>query len=38
MKRSRFTDEQLAYALQQAESGTMVANVCRQLGIGEAIF
>ena len=38
MKRSRFTDEQIAYALKQAESGTAVADVCRQLGISDATF
>ena len=38
MKRSRYSDEQLAYALRQAESGTGVADVCRQLGISEATF
>lgn len=38
MKRSRFSDEQVAYALRQAEGGTAVADVCRQLGISEATF
>jgi len=38
MKRSRFSDEQIAYALRQAESGVAVADVCRQLGIAEATF
>ena len=38
MKRSRFSDEQIAYALRQAESGTAVADVCRQIGISEATF
>ena len=38
MKRSRYTDEQIAYALRQAESGTAVADVCRQLGLSEATF
>ena len=38
MKRSRYTDEQIAYALRQAESGTAVADICRQLGISEATF
>ena len=31
MKKSRFTGEQITYALKQADSGTPVANVCRQL-------
>lgn len=38
MKRSRYSDEQIAYALRQAESGTAVADVCRQMGISEATF
>jgi putative transposase len=38
MKRSRFSDEQIGYALRQAEAGTAVADVCRQLGISEATF
>jgi putative transposase len=38
MKRSRFSDEQIAYALRQAEGGTAVADVCRQLGVSEATF
>jgi putative transposase len=38
MKGNRFTDEQIAYALRQAEGGTPVADVCRQLGVSEASF
>jgi putative transposase len=38
MKCSRYSDEQIAYALRQAESGTAVGEVCRQLGISEATF
>lgn len=29
MKRSRFTDEQIAFALQQADQGTQVGEVTR---------
>jgi putative transposase len=36
MKRSKFTEEQIAYGLRQAESGTPVPDVCRQLGVSEA--
>ena len=36
MKRSRFTEVQVAYALRQAEAGTAVPDVCRNLGISEA--
>jgi putative transposase len=38
MKRSRFTDQQIAFALQQAETGTPVEEVCRKLGISEGTF
>jgi len=38
MKRSKFTEEQIAYGLRQAESGTPVPDVCRQLGVSEATF
>ena len=36
MKTSRYTEEHVAYALRLAESGTPVADVCRQTGIAEA--
>lgn len=38
MKKSRFTEEQVIYALRLAEGGSPVADVCRQLGISEATF
>jgi putative transposase len=38
MKKSRFTEEQIAFALRQAESGTRVAEVCRKMGISEQTF
>ena len=38
MKRSKFSEEQIAYALRQAESGTPVADICRQLGVSEATY
>ena len=38
MKRSKFTEEQISYALRQVESGTPPADVCRQLGVSEATF
>ena len=36
MKKSKFTEEQIAYALRQVESGSPPADVCRQLGVSEA--
>jgi putative transposase len=38
MKRKRYSDEQIAFALRQAENGTMVEEVCRKLGVSEATF
>ena len=38
MKRSRFTEEQILYALRQVEGGAPVNDVCRQLGCSEASF
>jgi putative transposase len=38
MKKSKFTEAQIVFALQQAESGVTVAEVCRKLGISEATF
>ena len=36
MKKSRFTEEQIVFALKQAELGTPVPEVCRKLGISDA--
>lgn len=38
MKKSRYTEEQILFALKEAESGRPVADVCRQMGISEATF
>jgi putative transposase len=38
MKKSRYTEEQIAFALRQAESGMPVSDVCRQMGVSEATF
>jgi putative transposase len=38
MKKSKFSEEQIAYALRQVESGSLPADVCRQLGVSEATF
>ncbi len=36
MKRSKFSEEQVVYALRQAETGTPSGDLCRQLGVSEA--
>ncbi len=38
MKKSKFTDQQIAFALKQAESGTAVEKVCRKLGMSQQTF
>lgn len=38
MKRSKFTEQQIAFALKQAELGTSVEEVCRKIGISDATF
>ena len=38
MKKTKFTDEQIAFALQQQEVGTPVAEIARKLGIADQIF
>lgn len=38
MKKSKFTDEQIAFALKQAEVGTPVEEVCGKMGISDCEF
>jgi len=38
MKRSKFTEEQISFALKQAETGTPVKEVIRKIGITEQTF
>ena len=38
MKRSKFTEAQIAFILRQAEEGTSVAEVCRKAGISQATY
>jgi len=38
MKSSRYTAEQVAFAMRQAESGTSVSEICRKMGIAEQTF
>ena len=38
MKRKRFTEEQIAFALRQVEAGGPVNEVCRKLQVSEQTF
>jgi putative transposase len=38
MGRKHYTEEQIAFALRQAESGTPVAEIIRRLGVSEQTF
>ena len=38
MKKSRFTEQQIAFALKQQEVGTPVDEICRKMGISDATF
>ena len=38
MKKSKFTEEQIALALHRAEDGTPIEEICRKLGISDATF
>lgn len=36
MQRKRYSDEQVAFALRRAESGTAVEEICRKMAVSEA--
>ena len=38
MKRKRFSEEQIAFALRQADSDTMIEEICRKMGVSEPTF
>jgi putative transposase len=38
MKMSKFTEQQIVFAIKQSESGTLVAEVTRKLGISDVTF
>jgi putative transposase len=38
IKRSKFTETQIIFALKQSETGVKVEKVCRKMGISEATF
>jgi putative transposase len=38
MKKSKFTESQIVFAIKQVETGTRIDEVCRKMGISEATF
>jgi putative transposase len=38
MRKSQYTDQQIAFALRQAEGGTAVEEICRKMGVSEPTF
>ena len=38
MKKSKFTEEQVVYALKQAEAGVPIKELCRKYGVSDATF
>ncbi len=38
MKKSRYSPEQVAFALRQAEGGTPVSEICRKMGVSEQTY
>ena len=38
MKKSKFTEEQILFALKQGDAGQPISGVCRQIGISEATY
>ena len=38
MKRSRYSPEQIAFTLRQAEGGTPVSEDCRKMGVSEQTY
>jgi len=38
MKKSKFSEAQIVFAIKQSETGIAVNEVCRKMGVSEAIF
>ena len=38
MKKTKFTEEQISFALKQADTGTSIDEICRKMGICQATY
>ena len=38
MKKSKFTEAQIVFAIKQSETGVSISEICRKMGISEATF
>lgn len=38
MRKSKFTEAQIIFAIKQSETGVRVSEVCRKMGVSEATF
>lgn len=38
MRKSKFTEAQIAFTLRQADEGTNIGDVCRKMGVCEQTF
>jgi putative transposase len=38
IKKSKFTEAQIVFAIKQSETGVQVSEICRRMGISEATF
>lgn len=38
MKKSKFTEAQIVFAIKQSETGVAVSEICRKMGVSEATF
>lgn len=38
MKKSKFTEAQIVFAIKQSESGVLGSEICRKMGISDATF
>ena len=38
MKKSKFTEAQIVFAIKQSETGVAISEICRKMGVSEATF